>query len=168
MESSDQKLKFEEDSEQTRRKNFLTCDENLLSEMSELSGGSFYREENFHELKDALRPISSGRIIITEIILWQSFGWLVFVVSILGLEMFLEETRRHALITPGECKMNTELDPIITRKLNDFRTRQKKFDSVTRPLLWGSKLSRNFCTDRLDRLSYRGPNWHDLRSYFQS
>ena len=45
--------------------------------MSELSGGSFYREENFHELKEALRPISSGRIIITEIILWQSFGWLV-------------------------------------------------------------------------------------------
>ena len=59
--------------------------------MSELSGGSFYREENFHELKEALRPISSGRIIITEIILWQSFGWLVFVVSILGLEMFLRK-----------------------------------------------------------------------------
>ena len=55
--------------------------------MSELSGGSFFREENFHELKDALRSISSGRVIITEIVLWQSFGWLVFVVSILGLEM---------------------------------------------------------------------------------
>ena len=91
MESSDQKLKFEVRPGANKEKNFLTCDENLLSEMSELSGGSFYREENFHELKDALRPISSGRIIITEIILWQSFGWLVFVVSILGLEMFLRK-----------------------------------------------------------------------------
>ena len=91
MESSDQKLKFEVRPRANKEKNFLTCDENLLSEMSELSGGSFYREENFHELKDALRPISSGRIIITEIILWQSFGWLVFVVSILGLEMFLRK-----------------------------------------------------------------------------
>ena len=91
MEFSEQRLKFEVKPGPNKEKNFLTCDENLLSEMSELSGGSFFREENFHELKEALRPISSGRIIITEIILWQSFGWLVFVVSILGLEMFLRK-----------------------------------------------------------------------------
>ena len=59
--------------------------------MAELSGGSFFREENFRELREALRPISSGRVIITEIILWQSFGWLIFVVSILALEMFLRK-----------------------------------------------------------------------------
>jgi hypothetical protein len=42
-------------------------------------------------LKDTLRPISSGRIITTEVVLWQSLGWLVFVVSTLGLEMFLRK-----------------------------------------------------------------------------
>ena len=77
--------------EANKEKDFLTCDENLLAEMSEISGGSFFREENFKELKDALRPISSGRVVITEIILWQSFGWLIFVVFILGLEMFLRK-----------------------------------------------------------------------------
>jgi hypothetical protein len=91
MEFSEQRLNFEVKPEPNREKNFLTCDENLLSEMAELSGGSFYREENFHALKDTLRPISSGRIITTEVVLWQSLGWLVFVVSTLGLEMFLRK-----------------------------------------------------------------------------
>ena len=91
MEFSGERLSFEVRAGPNKEKDFLTCDENLLSEMAELSGGSFFREENFHELKNALRPISSGRIIISEIILWQSFGWLAFVVFILGLEMFLRK-----------------------------------------------------------------------------
>ena len=91
MEFSDQRLRFNVRPEANKEKDFLTCDENLLAEMSEISGGSFFREENFKELKDALRPISSGRVVITEIILWQSFGWLIFVVFILGLEMFLRK-----------------------------------------------------------------------------
>ena len=91
MEFAEQKLSFEVRAGANKEKDFLTCNENLLAEMAELSGGSFFREENFHELRDALRPISSGRVIITEIILWQSFGWLIFVVSILALEMFLRK-----------------------------------------------------------------------------
>ena len=91
MEFSGERLSFEVRAGPNKEKDFLTCDENLLSEMAELSGGSFFREENFHELKNALRPISSGRIIISEIILWQSFGWMAFVVFILGLEMFLRK-----------------------------------------------------------------------------
>jgi len=59
--------------------------------MAETSGGKFLREENFHELKEALRPISSGRIVITEITLWQTFGWLGFIVSLLAMEMFLRK-----------------------------------------------------------------------------
>jgi hypothetical protein len=91
IENSLQKLPFEVKSNFTEEKNFLTCDENLLEEMAEASGGRFFREENFHKLKEVLRPISSGRIIITEITLWQSFGWLGFVVFLLALEMFLRK-----------------------------------------------------------------------------
>ena len=91
MEFSEQKLSFEIKPGLNKEKNFLVCDENLLSEMAELSGGSYFREENFNELKEVLRPISSGRIIINEIILWQSYGWLIFVVFLLGLEMFLRK-----------------------------------------------------------------------------
>lgn len=91
MEFSQHRLSFQIETLQNQERNFLTCNENLLREMAENSGGNFLREENFHELKDALRPISSGRIIITEITLWQSFGWLGFVVFLLALEMFLRK-----------------------------------------------------------------------------
>ncbi|MDA8990130.1 VWA domain-containing protein [Opitutales bacterium] len=91
MELSQLGLPFQVKTGQNEEKNFLTCDENLLREMAEASGGNFIREENFHELKDKLRSISSGRIIITEIILWQSFGWLGFIVLLLALEMFLRK-----------------------------------------------------------------------------
>ena len=53
MEFSEQRLAFEVESVQNQERNFLTCDENLLREMAEASGGNFLREENFHELKDA-------------------------------------------------------------------------------------------------------------------
>ena len=53
--------------------------------------GAVSSEENFHELKEVLRPISSGRIIINELNLWQSFGWLGVVVFLLGLEMLLRK-----------------------------------------------------------------------------
>ena len=91
MEKSLQKLTFEVKSSLSEEKNFLTCDENLLEEIAEASEGEFFREENFHELKEILRPISSGRIIVTEITLWQSFGWLGFVVFLLALEMFIRK-----------------------------------------------------------------------------
>lgn len=91
MEISQNRLSFQVKTSQNEEKNFLTCDENLLREMAEASGGFFIREENFHELKDQLRGISSGRIIITEITLWQSFGWLGFVVLLLAVEMFLRK-----------------------------------------------------------------------------
>ena len=87
MEFSEQRLKFEVRPEANKEKNFLTCDENLLSEMAELSGGRFFREENFDELKKCSGQ-SVRKIIITEIVLWQSFGWLAFVVFILGLKCF--------------------------------------------------------------------------------
>ena len=91
MEFSEQRLPFEVKGGQNKERNFLICDENLLREMAETSGGNFLREENFHELKEVLRPISSGRIVITEITLWQTFGWLGFIVSLLAMEMFLRK-----------------------------------------------------------------------------
>ncbi len=91
MDNALQKLPFEVKSNLNEERNFLTCDENLLEEIANASGGGFFREENFHKLKEVLRPISSGRIITTEITLWQSFGWLGLVVFLLGCEMFLRK-----------------------------------------------------------------------------
>ena len=91
MEFSEKRLPFNINEGPNQEKSFLTCDEDLLIEMADASGGGFFREENFHELKEVLRPISSGRIIINELNLWQSFGWLGVVVFLLGLEMLLRK-----------------------------------------------------------------------------
>ena len=45
MEFSEQRLAFEVESVQNQERNFLTCDENLLREMAEASGGNFLRQE---------------------------------------------------------------------------------------------------------------------------
>ena len=67
--------------------------------MSEISGGSFFREENFKELKDALRPISSGRVVITEIILWQKLWVAYFRCLYLRLGNVSENAFWYAVIT---------------------------------------------------------------------
>lgn len=53
----------------------LACNEPLLQQLTELSGGLYFREEQLREVPPTLAPLSSGRIEETETALWQS-GWL--------------------------------------------------------------------------------------------
>ncbi|MFP6901886.1 MAG: hypothetical protein VCA36_13145, partial [Opitutales bacterium] len=69
----------------------LTCNEELLREMAELSGGRFLREEQIGRLNELLKPISSGKLVTTEIALWQSYWWFVPIVLLLGVELFLRK-----------------------------------------------------------------------------
>ena len=69
----------------------LTCNEDLLREVAELSGGRYLREEQIGRLNELLKPISSGKLITTEIALWQSYWWFVPIVLLLGVELFLRK-----------------------------------------------------------------------------
>ncbi len=69
----------------------LTCNEDLLREMAELSGGRYLREEQIGRLNELLKPISSGRLVTEEIALWQSYWWFVPIVLLLGAELFLRK-----------------------------------------------------------------------------
>ena len=69
----------------------LTCNEELLREVSKLSGGTYLREEQIGRLNDLLKPISSGKLVTKEIALWQSYWWFVPIILILGLELFLRK-----------------------------------------------------------------------------
>ncbi|MGE4550894.1 MAG: hypothetical protein AAEJ57_05850, partial [Opitutales bacterium] len=69
----------------------LTCNEELLREVAELSGGRFLREEQIGRLNGLLKPISSGKLVTTEIALWQSYWWFVPIVLLLGVELFLRK-----------------------------------------------------------------------------
>ncbi len=69
----------------------LTCDEQLLRQIAETSGGHFVWEHELSGLLDELRPLSSGRVVETETVLWQSYLWFAIVVMLLTIEWVLRK-----------------------------------------------------------------------------
>ena len=69
----------------------LTCNEDLLRKVAELSGGRYLREEQIGRLNELLKPISSGKLVTMEIALWQSYWWFIPIVLLLGVELFLRK-----------------------------------------------------------------------------
>ena len=67
------------------------CNNDLLEEMARSSGGRFLREEEFGELAELLRPLSSGRVIESDTLLWQSYWWFAAVVLLLSIEWLLRK-----------------------------------------------------------------------------
>ena len=64
----------------------LQLNEPLGRQLAHLSGGRYFREENLSELRRQLEPLSQGRIIESETVLWQSWWWFVPLVLALTLE----------------------------------------------------------------------------------
>jgi len=69
----------------------LHANEALLREMAFHSGGEFYREEEAGRLLERLRPLSEGRIVETENVLWQSWWWFTPLVLLLTVEWALRK-----------------------------------------------------------------------------
>ena len=59
--------------------------------MADLSGGKFLPEEQVGQLNEILKPVSSGRIITSELVLWQSYWWFVPIFMLLAVELFLRK-----------------------------------------------------------------------------
>lgn len=69
----------------------LNCNEQLLRQIAQTSGGRFVREHELSTLVDQLQPLSSGRIIETETVLWQSYWWFTIIVALLTIEWILRK-----------------------------------------------------------------------------
>ncbi len=69
----------------------LHCDEELLRRITFNSGGVYYREEDMDGLAERLRPLSEGKVVITETALWQSYWWFIPVALLLGIEWALRK-----------------------------------------------------------------------------
>ena len=69
----------------------LVLDEELLRRMSSLSGGEYLREENIDKLFDLLAPMSQGRVIESDTVLWQSYWWFVPLILLLTTEWILRK-----------------------------------------------------------------------------
>ncbi len=72
-------------------KSYLTCNVELLKQMADLSGGTFLPEEQAGQLNKILKPVSSGRMITSELVLWQSYWWFAPIFFLLVIELFLRK-----------------------------------------------------------------------------
>jgi hypothetical protein len=69
----------------------LRRNDELLNAVALVSDGAYVREEQYQKLAEQLRPLSTGRVIETETVLWQSYWWFCAVLSVLGIEWLLRK-----------------------------------------------------------------------------
>jgi hypothetical protein len=69
----------------------LSLNEDLLRQMSAITGGEYLREENIDRLVDLLAPMSQGRVVESDTVLWQSYWWFVPIVLLLTAEWIIRK-----------------------------------------------------------------------------
>ena len=67
------------------------ANEQLLKQMAVASGGVFLREEDIGRLPELLSPLSSGRVVESETLIWQSYWWFAMIVMLLTVEWVLRK-----------------------------------------------------------------------------
>ena len=69
----------------------IACNDGLLREMSLASGGQFLREEQIGQLAELLGPLSTGHVVESDTLLWQSYWWFLAIVGLLTIEWTLRK-----------------------------------------------------------------------------
>ena len=69
----------------------LHMNEELLRQMSTASGGTYLREENVDQLPGLLAPMSAGKVIESDTVLWQSYWWFLPLILLLTLEWIIRK-----------------------------------------------------------------------------
>jgi hypothetical protein len=67
------------------------ANEPLLKQMAAASTGAFLREEDMGQLLELLAPLSSGRVIESDTLIWQSYWWFGAIVLLLTVEWILRK-----------------------------------------------------------------------------
>ncbi len=75
----------------TKERDETAANELLLRQMAGQSGGAFLREEDLAKLPELLRPLSNGRVVESETLLWQSYWWFAAIVLLLTGEWILRK-----------------------------------------------------------------------------
>ncbi len=63
----------------------------VLRKTAEISGGRYIPENQMDTLVDVLKPLSQGRIVQSELSLWQSYWWFLPIVGVLSIEWWLRK-----------------------------------------------------------------------------
>ena len=67
------------------------ANESLLKQIAADTGGAFLREEEIGRLPELLSPLSSGRVVPSDTVLWQSYWWFAAIVMLLTVEWVLRK-----------------------------------------------------------------------------
>jgi uncharacterized membrane protein len=71
--------------------NQVALDKESLVQVTAAAGGMYLHESSANEILEALRPLSSGSVIETDILVWQSFYWFWAVLLLLGVEWWMRK-----------------------------------------------------------------------------
>lgn len=63
----------------------------LLQQMANASKGVYLREEELSRLPELLDPLSSGRVVESSTVIWQSYWWFCAMILLLALEWILRK-----------------------------------------------------------------------------
>jgi hypothetical protein len=85
------RTQFKVEPRETGELTMLNLNEDLLRQMSAASGGQYLREENIDKLAALLAPISQGKVIESDTVLWQSWWWFGVVVGMLTIEWIIRK-----------------------------------------------------------------------------
>ena len=73
---------------ETRR---VALDANSLKQITAAGGGTYFHESSAESLLEKIQPLSSGSIVESDILLWQSFYWFWAIIVILAIEWWLRK-----------------------------------------------------------------------------
>ncbi len=67
------------------------ANEPLLKQIATSSGGAFLREEDMSLLPELLSPLSTGRVVESDTLIWQSYWWFAAIILLLTVEWVLRK-----------------------------------------------------------------------------
>ncbi len=69
----------------------VSLDSPLLQQIAANGGGVYFHESEADRMIDQLEPLSTGRIVESDILIWQSFYWFVIVIAMLTAEWWIRK-----------------------------------------------------------------------------
>lgn len=85
------RTRFKVEARESGEMTMLNLNEELLRQMSAASGGQYLREERIDKLAALLAPMSQGKVIESDTVLWQSYKWFIPIIALLTIEWIIRK-----------------------------------------------------------------------------
>ncbi len=69
----------------------ISLDSRMLKQIASNGGGVYLHESEADKITNELRPLSSGQIVESDIIIWQSFYWFIIIMLLMTVEWWMRK-----------------------------------------------------------------------------